>query len=44
MVIRFEKRTEKAIGWLTGKNPPNFIAVYFEEPDTTFTASRATSD
>ena len=34
-VMSFEKRTEKVIDWLTGKNPPNFVAVYFEEPDTT---------
>ena len=30
-----EKSTEKVIDWLTGKNPPNFVAVYFEEPDKT---------
>ena len=34
-VMSFEKRTEKVIDWLTGKNPPNFIAVYFKEPGKT---------
>lgn len=34
-VMNFEKRVEKVIGWLTDKNPPNFVAVYFEEPDKT---------
>ena len=33
--MSFKKRTEKVIDWLTGKNPPNFVAVYFEEPDKT---------
>ena len=32
-VLPFKKRVEKVIGWLTGRNPPNFVAVYFEEPD-----------
>ena len=34
-VLSFEKRVEKVIGWLSGCNPPNFVAVYFEEPDGT---------
>ena len=34
-VMSFEKRTEKVIDWLTSKNPPKFVAVYFEEPDKT---------
>ena len=34
-VMSFEKRTEKVIDWLAGKIPPNFVAVYFEEPDKT---------
>ena len=34
-VMSFEKRTEKVIDWLTSKNPPNFVAVYFGEPDKT---------
>ena len=34
-VLPFEKRVEKVIGWLTHPNPPNFVAVYFEEPDHT---------
>ena len=33
--MSFEKRTEKVIDWLTSKNPPKFVAVYFEEPDKT---------
>ena len=33
--MSFEKRAEKVIDWLTSKSPPNFVAVYFEEPDTT---------
>lgn len=34
-VMNFEKRVEKIIDWLTGEKPPNFVAVYFEEPDKT---------
>ena len=34
-VMSFEKRVEKIIGWLTDPKPPNFVAVYFEEPDKT---------
>ena len=34
-VLSFEKRVEKIIAWLTRQNPPNFVAVYFEEPDET---------
>lgn len=34
-VLSFEKRVAKVIDWLTDKNPPNFVAVYFEEPDET---------
>ena len=33
--MSFEKRAEKVIDWLTSKNPPNFVGVYFEEPDLT---------
>ena len=32
-VVSFERRVEKMMSWLTGPNPPNFVAVYFEEPD-----------
>ena len=34
-VLSFKKRVEKIIGWLARKNPPNFVAAYFEEPDET---------
>lgn len=34
-VLPFEKRVQKILDWLTASNPPNFIAVYFEEPDET---------
>ena len=34
-VLPFEKRVKKILGWLTAPNPPNFLAVYFEEPDET---------
>ena len=34
-VLPFKKRVDKVIRWLTVKNAPNFVALYFEEPDKT---------
>ena len=34
-VYSFQKRIDVVIKWLIDKRPPNFVALYFEEPDMT---------
>ncbi|KXJ29212.1 Ectonucleotide pyrophosphatase/phosphodiesterase family member 5 [Exaiptasia diaphana] len=34
-VINYQERIDRLMEWFTCENPPNFVALYFEEPDDT---------